>query len=76
MNVEMNPVPSLHRPEFRNEHQVADYLNLNVSTIRKWRQTGKGPRALKFGAAVRYRQADVDEWLATRPEIGGEGAAA
>ncbi len=63
--------PSLHRPELLTEAQVSDYLSVALATIRKWRQLKKGPPAIKLGAAVRYRRADVDAWLDSRPEIGG-----
>jgi excisionase family DNA binding protein len=45
------------------EQQTADYLNVAVGTLRRWRAEGTGPRALRAGRTVRYRKSDVDEWL-------------
>ena len=42
-----------------NEHEVARLLALSVKTIRRWRWSGRGPRFLKIGAAVRYDPADI-----------------
>jgi len=41
--------------------------------MRRWRLQRKGPRYIKVGAAVRYRNEDVRAWLETRPS-GGEVA--
>ena len=45
------------------EIDVAHFLNLKVSTLRRWRWAGKGPRFVKFGGAVRYVPADIDEFV-------------
>lgn len=39
--------------------------NVAVSSIRKWRLTGRGPKFIKIanGKLVRYRRADIDAWL-------------
>ena len=44
--------------------EAAAYLRLGKPTIERWRITGAGPPYLKLGGAVRYRRADLDEWLA------------
>ena len=46
-----------------NEHGAAEYLNISVKTLQKWRGTGDGPRFAKLGAAVRYRLADLEQFL-------------
>lgn len=43
--------------------EAASYLGLAVSTLNKWRCVGGGPEYLKLGKAVRYRVADLDEWI-------------
>lgn len=48
------------------ERQVAEYLNLSLRTIQRWRVEGKGPPVLCAGNRQRYRKADVDEWLRRR----------
>ena len=45
------------------DRKVAELLNISLSTIRKWRVYGKGPRFVKHGAAVRYREEDVRAWI-------------
>jgi excisionase family DNA binding protein len=45
------------------EQQTADYLQVAVGTLRRWRAEGSGPPALRAGRTVRYRKADVDRWL-------------
>ncbi len=43
--------------------QVADFLQVPVSTIHQWRYRGEGPRAARVGRHLRFRRADVDAWL-------------
>ena len=50
-----------------NERDVARLTSLSVATVRRWRLLGQGPRYIKIGAAVRYRQSDVAAWLESRP---------
>ena len=45
------------------ESQVAERLGLSVATLRAWRHRGTGPRFLRFGRAVRYLPADLDEFI-------------
>jgi excisionase family DNA binding protein len=45
------------------EQQTADYLQVAVGTLRRWRAESTGPPALRAGRTVRYRKRDVDEWL-------------
>ena len=41
----------------------AKYLRLSPRTLERYRVTGEGPRFLKVGRRVLYRQSDLDEWL-------------
>ncbi|WP_230973431.1 helix-turn-helix transcriptional regulator [Aeromicrobium terrae] len=44
--------------------QVAKALNVNPSTISRWRSLGTGPRVYWLGPSCpRYREEDVLEWL-------------
>jgi predicted DNA-binding transcriptional regulator AlpA len=45
------------------ESQVAERLGPSVATLRAWRHRGTGPRFLRFGRAVRYLAADIDEFI-------------
>jgi hypothetical protein len=53
--------------ELLDEHSAAKYLGgrkpLSVRTVQRMRLTGKGPRFVKIGAAVRYAKDDLDEYL-------------
>lgn len=48
----------------RNTAQVAEQLQVAEQTLRYWRHVGSGPPSIKVGRGVRYRQSDVDAWLA------------
>lgn len=51
-------------PELLSASELADYLGVPVSTIHYWRGKGQGPPALKVGKRLRFRTADVADWLA------------
>lgn len=44
--------------------ELSAYLQIPKATIYGWRHKGEGPRALKLGGQLRWRQVDVDAWLA------------
>lgn len=43
--------------------EVARLLVVPVATLYTWRYKGTGPRAFKVGKHLRYRLADVLDWL-------------
>ena len=43
--------------------EAARYPRLSPRTLERYRVTGEGPRFLKIGRRVLYRQSDLDEWL-------------
>ncbi len=43
--------------------QLADYLGVPVATVYRWRHESSGPRGIKVGKHVRYRERDVEAWL-------------
>jgi hypothetical protein len=45
---------------------LAEFLNVPLSTVRHWRLNHVGPPAMKLGRHVRYRPRDVEVWLAQR----------
>jgi excisionase family DNA binding protein len=49
-----------------NEHEAAPVVGLAVATLQKLRVKGGGPRFVKLGRSVRYRQSDLEEWLSAR----------
>lgn len=51
--------------EFITVKQLCVALGINASTLYRWRKDGNGPKAFKVGNIVRFKQADVDAWLAS-----------
>ena len=42
---------------------LADFLQVPVESIRKWRARGEGPRAYLIGKHLRFDPSDVHAWL-------------
>jgi predicted DNA-binding transcriptional regulator AlpA len=50
-----------------SQREVALALRLSERTLERLRVSGLGPRFLRCGGrAVRYRQSDIDAWIASR----------
>ncbi len=49
--------------ELIDESALATRLHVSRSTLQSWRYGGRGPRFIKLGRTVRYRNADVDAYL-------------
>jgi excisionase family DNA binding protein len=49
--------------------EIAEQLNMSVSTIRKWVHFKFIPH-IKLGRAVRFREKDVEAWIEERTEKG------
>lgn len=50
--------------DVRTPAEVSEELRVPVPTLATWRYRGTGPPWFKVGRAVRYHQADVDNWIA------------
>jgi excisionase family DNA binding protein len=52
--------------------QVSELLQVPVQTLYLWRHKGVGPKTVKVGRHLRYRQADLDAWVESliRPPRG------
>jgi excisionase family DNA binding protein len=46
--------------------EVAQILGVPVKTLYQWRHKGVGPVGLRVGRHLRYRAADVSEWIDRR----------
>jgi excisionase family DNA binding protein len=46
--------------------EAASYLQLSVTYLNKMRVSGSGPIFVKLGRSVRYRQVDLEAWIAAR----------
>ena len=49
--------------ELIDEVTLAARLGVSRSTLQSWRYAGRGPRFIKLGRMVRYRNSDVDAYL-------------
>jgi excisionase family DNA binding protein len=47
-------------------HEAADYLRLSKRTLERLRVSGFGPKFVKCGRSIRYRQSDLEEWIVSR----------
>ena len=45
------------------EAEAAKRVNVSISTFRRWRYEGIGPKFIRIGGILRYRQSDVDEFI-------------
>jgi excisionase family DNA binding protein len=49
--------------------EAARYLSLSPRTLERLRLDGSGPRYCKLRRSVRYRQSDLDAWLASNAVV-------
>lgn len=62
-------MPQSHRstPDLLTETEAAKRLGFSPRTLQAWRFKGCGPRFLRISSrCVRYRESELDEWLASR----------
>lgn len=43
--------------------EVAEHLQVPITTLYQWRNKGTGPRASRVGRHLRYRWVDIERWL-------------
>lgn len=48
------------------QDQVADRWMISPRTLEQWRWLGKGPKFLKIGARVLYRETDIEAYEAAQ----------
>jgi predicted DNA-binding transcriptional regulator AlpA len=46
-----------------DEGRLATRLGVSRATLQSWRYSGRGPRYLKIGRLIRYRNTDVEAYL-------------
>ena len=49
--------------ELLTQEQAASRLLMKAQTLAKWRQRRKGPRFCKYGGKIRYRAADIENFI-------------
>jgi excisionase family DNA binding protein len=47
-------------------HEAASYLRLSPRTLERLRVSGTGPKFVRLGHSIRYRQQDLDAHVAAR----------
>lgn len=47
----------------RTPAELAEQVFVPVATVYQWNSKGTGPRYIRVGRHVRYRQSDIDDWL-------------
>ena len=47
----------------RTPAQLAEQVFVPLTTIYQWNSKRSGPRYIRVGRHVRYRQSDIDAWL-------------
>lgn len=60
----------------KTDNEAAEFLGISVSTIRRWRLNGSGPRWIRIGTSIRYPLADLESYVATLPSGGGNSVEA
>jgi len=57
-------------PHLWSPADVADRYGLAPKTLRNWRALGIGPRPVKIGSKVFYRESELARWEADRERAG------
>ena len=59
--------------ELLTRQQVEKILGVRRSTIYKWMRDGTLPEPLKISSGcVRWRRAELEDWINSRPKAAGE----
>ena len=57
------------KPPLMNSEELAAVLGVHERTVRRWRETGDGPKFHMVGRSVRYAWENVEEWLVSRERL-------
>lgn len=49
--------------QYINDRQAAEYLGISLASLRRWRGKCAGPRYYRIGHSIRYRYADLDDYV-------------
>jgi len=55
-----------HRDRLLTVEDLAEYLGVPIATLYAWRYRRQGPPGFRVGRHLRYRRADIDEWISLR----------
>ena len=67
----VDTTPKAEATHFVDERFVAQYFQVSLATVRRWRLVGRGPRYRKLGALVRYSVQDLKVFEDSLPSNGG-----
>lgn len=56
---------------FLTPDQVAERYQISPDSLKEWRYKGVGPRYLRIGKRVRYRESDLEQWEQEREAAAG-----
>ena len=59
----IHDVPMKQLDELLSPQDLADYLDVPLNTVYRWRHRGGGPAAFRVGKHIRYRRSDVERWI-------------
>jgi predicted DNA-binding transcriptional regulator AlpA len=54
---------------------VGEYLGKSVATLSQMRYTGTGPKFVRVGRSIRYKQTDIEQWIAENTHTSTTDAA-
>lgn len=61
------PAPDPRELILLTPEAAAKLLGVSIDTLSDWRcRGGQGPRYLRVGRLIRYRECELQEWLSTR----------
>ena len=49
--------------QLHTEDETARILSCTKAALRRWRRERRGPRFVKLGRLIRYRQSDLEEFV-------------
>ena len=61
--VNSNPTTDARRASFLTVRDVAERLQVDPKTVRRWRQEERLPTPVTFGGVIRWRPEAIDAWL-------------
>jgi excisionase family DNA binding protein len=72
VDVKMNRVATeIDLPKILTVPELASYLGVPVSTVRYWREQGRGPRGFRVGKRLYFSAEAVTDWLEDQKQDGG-----
>lgn len=61
--------PSILDDRMLDKAETAAALNVSLALVHKWVQRGTGPKHVKFGARVLFRESELNRWVAEQTRI-------